>query len=139
LEKVKAYEAEIAELKTKVVDVTKLRGEIETSMKAETELSKYRETKIADAKGRIVVALVTGKSKEEIDASVTAAMLAFEDAVAAAGLKTAPGSFAPPTPSTSPTLNLPKEFTQGALAKINVNTPEGRKQYEELRKRLNLR
>lgn len=130
----RAAQTEIETLKSNTPNEAELRASIRAELEAEYEIKHYRETKIMEAQGKIIPELVSGNTKEEIDASVTASMERYNSIVGSAV----------PTPPVNPTLNPANPASQplktnaeGMKALLELDPTS--KEYREARKALGLR
>ena len=150
LEKTKSGQANNEELVKAQATITDLTAQLEAEKKKtnQIELDYYKKAKLQEAKGQIIEDLVSGNTKEEIDASIEASKARYAEIVASINGQ-----------ATQQT-EKPKDFNQ-ALAgglinpsiapfsgngmsvedinSIDIRTPQGRAKYEELRKQMNIR
>ena len=109
-ETIKALEQEVANLKNSTVDVNTL----EEGIRAEYEVKMYRLEKIHEVGKSIIPELVSGSTKEEIDASIELSKQRYLDIV---------GSVAPqPTPQ--PKQTLPTGNPSGSQFNMSTLKPE---------------
>lgn len=153
---IKSLEGEKADLDKKVKDFEankpQSREEIENEVRAELEkeyeVKTYKATKLAELKDQLLVPeLVMGESKEDIDASIEAAIARSDEIRKSLGIDASAGggkdTETPPknnnkgrTPkSKNPSGGSGKEIDINYLASLDVRSPE----YAEARKKLGLR
>lgn len=153
---IKSLEGEKADLDKKVKDFEankpQSREEIEKEIRAELEkeyeVKTYKATKLAELKDQLLVPeLVMGESKEDIDASIEAAIARSDEIRKSLGIDASAGggkdTETPPknnnkgrTPkSKNPSGGSGKEIDINYLASLDVRSPE----YAEARKKLGLR
>ena len=130
----KAAQEEVQNLKENAPNVEELTSKIRAEIEAEYEIKSYRENKIREANGKIIPELVSGDTKEDIDASVEKAMNRYTEIVGSA-------TPAQPAPPVNPTLNpanpssTPLKTSSDAmktLLELDPLSPE----YKEARKAL---
>lgn len=149
LENAKAHEANSKELAKAQATIKELEDKLVTANSKinQVELDYYKKSKLRDFEGQIIPDLVYGTTKEEIDASIENSKKRYEEILASALKNNTPQ---PKTnvnqalfnggvvnPSTTP-------FNRGGMSAqdisaINLRTPEGRRQFEELKKQMNMR
>lgn len=133
-QEVKELNIKIAELENKLAEKDR---EIST-----LKLASYRDKKIAEAGGELIPELVTGNSEEEIDLAVEKAKERYREIVSkiASQQPTKPQSsnnIPPANPNTSAFTN--SQVSTQSLSELNLLTPEGRAEYERIRKQLGLK
>lgn len=125
---IKDLENKIKDLEDSKIDVE----DIEKTIKEQYDIKLYRLEKIHDEGNNIIPELVTGTTKEEIDASITASKARFSE-IQENILKT--------NKVTIPNVNIDtsklntKEISMEELSKMNVASPE----YKEMRAKLGLK
>lgn len=129
----KAAQDEVQTLKDNAPNVEELTAKIRGEIEAEYEIKSYKENKIREANGKIIPELVSGETKEDIDASVEKAMARYTEIVGTA--TPAPSTPVNPTlnpanPSSSP-LKTSNDAMK-ALLELDPLSPE----YKEARKAL---
>lgn len=130
----KAAQEEVQTLKDSAPNVEELTAKIRAEIEAEYEIKSYKENKIREANGKIIPELVSGETKEDIDASVEKAMARYTEIVGTANP-------APATPPVNPTLNpanpssTPLKTSGDAMKKLLELDPLS-KEYAEARKAL---
>lgn len=158
--KITSLETEIANLKSSAVDEKTLRESIEAEFKADYEVKLYRIEKLGteDVKNGVLpmfLDAITGKTKEEIDASIQEAMNKTAQAREQLGIKSDGGSSATNT-NTSPasthsfgnTVVNPVDPSHSAfegatdfdfVRNLDLNNPEDFKKYKEWKSKVGLR
>lgn len=133
--------SEKADLEKKVkdfvpVDRSEIEAEVRKELEAEYEVKTYKVTKMAELKDDILVPeLVMGSTKEEIDASIKAAIERSAEIRKSLGVSDKPKRT--PKSASNPSLSglQDKEYSLEYIASLDVRSPE----YAELRKKLGLR
>ena len=141
--KLETAESELKKLKESEVDESALRTQIENEVKAEYEVKNYRLELLAKNQDIIVPELITGTTKEELDASLETAKARSEQIRQQLGITTSqtqqtntgsafsnrmPAVSSPSAGSATATVSFED------LAKLNPASPE----YAEMRKKLGL-
>lgn len=140
--KLETAEAELKNLKDSVVDESALRTQIENEVKAEYEVKNYRLELIAKNQDIIVPELITGTTKEELDASLETAKARSEQIRQQLGItsQTQQTNNGSAFSNRMPAVSSPSAGSATAtvsfedLAKLNPASPE----YAEMRKKLGL-
>lgn len=140
--KLETAEAELKNLKDSAVDESALRTQIENEVKAEYEVKNYRLELIAKNQDIIVPELITGTTKEELDASLETAKARSEQIRQQLGItsQTQQTNTGSAFSNRMPAVSSPSAGSATAtvsfedLAKLNPASPE----YAEMRKKLGL-
>ena len=140
--KLETAESELKKLKESEVDESALRTQIENEVKAEYEVKNYRLELIAKNQDIIVPELITGTTKEELDASLETAKARSEQIRQQLGItsQTQQTNNGSAFSNRMPAVSSPSAGSATAtvsfedLAKLNPASPE----YAEMRKKLGL-
>lgn len=132
-EKVK-LENELKQLRESAVNVDDLRAEIEKEVKAKYEVDLYKVEKMSsdDYKGKIIPELVSGTTKEEIDASLESSKNRYSELFAQAS--PTPQQTTPSVPAGTPNMNT---FNQGTIGADDISSMSI-SDWAEYRKKLGL-
>lgn len=133
-QEVKDLNIKITELENKLAEKD---GEIST-----IKLTSYKDKKMAEAGGELIPELVTGNSEEEIDLAVEKAKERYKEIVSkiAPQQQTKPqnsNNIPPANPNTNAFNN--QQVSTQSLSGLNLMTPEGRVEYEKMRKQMGLK
>lgn len=127
----KAAQDELQTLKESAPNIDELTAKIRGEIEAEYEIKSYKENKIREANGKIIPELVSGDTKEDIDASVEKAMARYTEIVGSA----------PTAPQVNPVINPANPSstplkTNGDAMKALLDLDPLSPEYKEARKAL---
>lgn len=132
-EREKALQNEIETLKTQIANMEKDAisvEDIESSIRAEYEVKLYREQKLREVGDTVIPELITGTTKEEIDASIVASQERFNQIS-----NKILGSVNMPVANVSTSSFQSKDLKLEDIANLDPRSPE----YAQLRAKLGLR
>lgn len=136
----KSSSQEVQELNLKVTQLENQLAEKDTQV-SQIKLDSYKQTKMALAGGNLIPELVVGSSEEEIDLAIEKAKTRYAEIVQS--IAPAQTTVIPTTnqiPPVSPSMNaFSEQVSTQSLSDINLFTPEGRKQYAEMRAGMGLK
>lgn len=137
----KSDSQEVKDLNIKITELENKLAEKDKEISA-IKLASYKDKKIAEAGGELIPELVTGNSEEEIDLAVEKAKERYREIVSkiASQQSTKPqnsNNIPPANPNTSAFTN--SQVNTQSLIGLNLMTPEGRAEYEKIRKQMGLK
>ena len=137
----KSDSQEVKNLKIKIAELENQLAEKDKEINA-IKLASYRDKKIAEAGGEIIPELVTGNSEEEIDLAVGKAKERYKEIISKIASQQSikpqnSNNIPPANPNTD--LFTSSQLNIQSLYGLNLMTPEGRAEYERIRKRLGLK
>jgi hypothetical protein len=137
----KSDSQEVKDLKIKITELENKLAEKDKEIST-IKLTSYRDKKIAEAGGELIPELVTGNSEEEIDLSIEKAKERYREIVSkiASQQSTKPlssNNIPPANPNTSAFTS--SQVSTQSLNGLNLMTPEGRAEYEKMRKQMGLK
>jgi len=137
----KSESQEVKDLKIKITELENKLAEKEKEINT-IKLASYRDKKIAEAGGEIIPELVTGNSEEEIDLAVEKAKERYREIVSKiiSQQPTKPQN-SNNIPPANPNIDVftSSQLNTQSLYELNLMTPEGRAEYERIRKQLGLK
>ena len=137
----KSDSQEVKELNIKITELENKLAEKDEEISA-IKLTSYKDKKIAEAGGELIPELVTGNSEEEIDLAIEKAKERYKEIISkiASQQQTKPqnsNNIPPANPNTSSFIN--SQVNTQSLSELNLMTPEGRAEYEKMRKQMGLK
>lgn len=132
-EKEKTLQAKVTELEKKLTEVeanTVSREEIEAEIKGEYEVKLYREQKLRELGDTVIPELITGATKEDIDASITVSQQRFQQIQ-----ERVLGSVQVPVGNVSTSSFQNKDLKVEDIVNLDPRSPE----YAQLRAKLGLK
>lgn len=132
---------EVKDLKIKITELENKLAEKDKEIST-IKLASYRDKKIAEAGGELIPELVTGNSEEEIDLSIEKAKERYKEIVSKIASQQSikpqnSNNIPPANPNTSTFTN--SQVNTQSLIGLNLMTPEGRAEYEKIRKQMGLK
>ena len=137
----KSDSQEVKDLNIKITELENKLAEKDREIST-IKLTSYKDKKIAEAGGELIPELVTGNSEEEIDLAIEKAKERYKEIVSkiASQQSTKPqnsNNIPPANPNTSAFTS--SQVSTQSLNGLNLMTPEGRAEYEKMRKQMGLK